>query len=165
MNVFQMCADCHPSTQMFLIADFMLSLLPVLFVVPNIHYIKQQCDYEQHEILNTTASLLQKGEIVAIKGMGGFFIACDAGNNLTVERLRVLKSREAKPFAVMFRDLATVKKYAFVEEAEEKALVSLRRPIVLLNTRTRLLLPYVPALTPSGRCFPICLFTIFSLKK
>ncbi len=136
MNVFQMCADCHAEYTNIL--DRRFHAQPVACAVCGPRYslhLNNRVITEQDEILNTTAALLQNGEIVTIKGLGGFFIACDAGNNNTVERLRVLKNREAKPFAVMFRNLFTIKKYAFVEENEEKSLVSLRRPIVLLKQR------------------------------
>jgi len=66
--------------------------------------------------------LLKSGKIIAFKGLGVFIIACDATNNKTVERLRELKNREGKPFAVMFSDLNTVKVYAEVNDTEESCL-------------------------------------------
>jgi len=109
------------------------------------------------EILKITSELIDNGKIVSIKGMGGFFIACDAVNEIAVNRLREAKGREQKPFAVMVRDIEAAKKYAILNRTEEKSLLSWRRPIILLQTklnlapsvssgfvRTGIMLPYMP---------------------
>jgi hydrogenase maturation protein HypF len=109
------------------------------------------------EIIKTVAELIDSGEIVAIKGLGGYFVACDANNELSVSRLRRLKNREGKPFAVMFKDIEVLKDYAYVNEIEEQSLLSFRRPIVLLKKRKEpaysvcrgfdtigVMLPYMP---------------------
>ncbi len=77
--------------------------------------------------------LLRRGRIVAIKGIGGYHLACDALNREAIARLRQRKHRPHKSFAVMFRDLATVKKYCRVSEAEEAELLGVARPIVVLE--------------------------------
>ena len=79
-----------------------------------------------------SARLITKGEIVAIKGLGGFHLACDATNAEAVARLRRLKRRDAKPFALMARDLDVIRRYCTVGAEEERALVSPAAPIVLL---------------------------------
>ncbi len=85
------------------------------------------------EILECVCSLIKNGGILAVKGTGGFHLMCDAQNEEAVSRLRTSKKREGKPFAVMFRDIDHVKEYLPVSEEEEKALVSWRRPIVILH--------------------------------
>jgi hydrogenase maturation protein HypF len=85
-------------------------------------------------IAETLARLL-RGEIVAIKGLGGYHLACDAGNAEAVARLRERKNREEKPFAVMFANAASVPQYAEVNEAERALLESRERPVVLLQKR------------------------------
>jgi hydrogenase maturation protein HypF len=85
------------------------------------------------KIIQTSAELLDSGKIIAMKGIGGFHIACDALNGDAVKRLRMLKHRESKPLAVMMKDINTVTRFAIVSEEEEKALTSWRRPIVLLK--------------------------------
>jgi len=85
------------------------------------------------EILDHTISMIKDGGILAVKGTGGFHLMCDAKNEVAVSRLRKSKKREGKPFAVMYRDVESVKEFLPVSEAEEKALVSWRRPIVILN--------------------------------
>lgn len=87
--------------------------------------------------INRTLQLLHSGQIVAIKGLGGFHLACDARNPEVVTRLRLLKCREAKPFAVMLANAASAAPYAQVSAAERTLLASRERPIVLLRTQAR----------------------------
>jgi hydrogenase maturation protein HypF len=79
--------------------------------------------------------LLAEGKIVAIKGLGGFHLACDATNPQAVIELRNRKLRVDKPFALMMPDLGTVEKHCFVNDAERELLESRQRPIVLLYRR------------------------------
>lgn len=79
--------------------------------------------------------LLAAGHIVAVKGLGGFQLACDAGNDEAVRRLRERKRRSDKPFALMASDLAAVERFCFVSNAERQALLSPERPIVILQCR------------------------------
>ena len=82
-----------------------------------------------------TAELLRRGQIGAIKGMGGFHIVCDATNERTVRMLRTLKKRPSKPFAIMCRDAAQVGRAAILS-AEEEALIDCNvKPIVILKKR------------------------------
>lgn len=79
--------------------------------------------------------LLQAGRLVAVKGLGGFLLACDAQNDAAVRQLRQRKRRSDKPFALMARDLAEVEKFCIVTAADRIALESPRRPIVILERR------------------------------
>jgi hydrogenase maturation protein HypF len=87
------------------------------------------------EVIAETARLLHAGKIVAIKGIGGFHLACDALNDEAVLTLRRRKRRDHKPFALMARTVQDVRKYAVVDPAAEEALVSPQSPIVLLPKR------------------------------
>lgn len=78
---------------------------------------------------------LLTGQIVAIKGLGGFHLVCDARNPEAVERLRMRKGRGGKPFAVMVANLASARRWARLAEAEEDLLSSAERPIVLCEKR------------------------------
>lgn len=78
---------------------------------------------------------LRGGAIVGVKGLGGFHLACDARNAQSVRALRERKGRGAKPFAVMFPDLAGIEREADVDPASAAALTGPRRPIVLLPRR------------------------------
>lgn len=75
---------------------------------------------------------LARGEILAIKGIGGFHLVCDATRGPAVRALRQRKGRYAKPFAMMVRDLAVLSRYARFNETEQKSLQSTAAPIVLL---------------------------------
>jgi len=79
--------------------------------------------------------LLREGRILAVKGLGGFLLACDAQNDAAVALLRQRKRRSDKPFAVMIRDLAAVESFCALTEADRVALQSRRRPIVILPRR------------------------------
>jgi len=85
--------------------------------------------------IKKTLDLLAQGQIIAIKGLGGFHLACDAKNQDAVSSLRSRKYREDKPFAVMCRDLEEVREYCDVNEEEEKLLLSVQRPIVILRRK------------------------------
>lgn len=87
------------------------------------------------EMLETVARILGAGGIVAIKGTGGFHLACDARNAKALQTLRRRKRRETKPFALLFRDLPAVREVAAVDATEGELLESVRRPIVLLRVR------------------------------
>ena len=87
------------------------------------------------EVITETARLLRAGKIVAIKGVGGFHLACDALSNDAVLRLRQRKRRDHKPFAMMVRRIEDVRKYAFVDGNAEQVLTSPQSPIVLLPKR------------------------------
>jgi hydrogenase maturation protein HypF len=81
------------------------------------------------------ACRLASGAILAIKGLGGYHLACDALNEEAVGRLRSRKHRDAKPFALMVRDIETARLLCEVSDAEAALLKSRRRPIVLLKSR------------------------------
>ena len=81
------------------------------------------------------SSLLRHGGILALKGIGGYQLACDPWNEEAVLRLRALKGRERKPFAVMFRDLALIRACCKTRPLEETLLRSSARPILLLDKR------------------------------
>lgn len=82
-----------------------------------------------------TLEFIKAGFIVAIKGLGGFHLACDAENEETVSSLRSRKFREDKPFAVMCRDMDEVRKHCEVTPEEESLLSSVERPIVILKRK------------------------------
>jgi hydrogenase maturation protein HypF len=87
------------------------------------------------DVVGEAARLLKEGKIVAVKGLGGFQLACDATNSLAVELLRQRKSRPSKPLAVMMASVETVRKYCSVNDVELKLLESPSSPIVLLEWR------------------------------
>ncbi len=119
----------------------------------------QRTVVESKDPIAAVAAAVRLGNVVAIKGLGGFHLACDATDAEAVERLRVRKRRDEKPFAVMVRDLVEASDHAMLTEAESNLLSSVERPIVLVRRRASsalasnvapnnplvgLLLPYTP---------------------
>lgn len=90
---------------------------------------------EREDALHTAARALQAGALIAVKGMGGYHLICDARNEQSVARLRTLKRRARKPLAVMMGSLAEAKLHVTGCEAEWKLLASQARPITLLRKR------------------------------
>jgi hydrogenase maturation protein HypF len=91
--------------------------------------------YDKDNPIKETTRLLKEGKILAIKGLGGFHIVCDATNEEAVNRLRLKKRKSNKPFALMAPDVETIKKFCEVSKEEEKLLISNKRPIVLLKKK------------------------------
>lgn len=87
-------------------------------------------------IIDRCVELLASGGIVAIKGLGGFHLACDASNEQAVAELRRRKRRSNKPLAVMVRSLADAGRLCHIDDAERDLLAGSIRPIVLLRRRT-----------------------------
>ena len=114
---------------------------------------------DREDPIAAIAIALTAGQVAAIKGIGGFHLACDATSPEAVQRLRARKRRDEKPFAVMVRDLAHAEEFAQLTEEERRLLASLENPIVLATRRecgmlasdvaprsplVGLLLPYTP---------------------
>lgn len=91
--------------------------------------------------VDAVCTLLQRGEIVAIKGIGGIHLACDATNETAVSQLRQRKRRYHKPFALMVRDLAVIEPYCTITDAERALLESPTAPIVLLRCNSKFKIP------------------------
>ncbi len=137
MKSFSMCPDCRKEYET--ITDRRFHAQPTACSVCGPEYelfekqirISNQIDF----IVGQISECVESGGLVMIKGLGGMHLACDAFNEAAVERLRDLKNREGKPFAVMFRDLESLKLYAEMNAQEEHSLVSWQRPIVLLEKK------------------------------
>jgi hydrogenase maturation protein HypF len=152
MSVFQLCPDCEreyhdPEDRRF---HAQPNACPVCgpHVQLKVKNEKLKVDEKENPI-RETIRLLKEGHIVAIKGLGGFHLACDASNEEAVNSLRFRKRKSNKPFALMSPDVKTIRKFCNVSREEENLLVSMKRPIVLL-TRTEPLLP--EAVSPRNPC-------------
>ncbi|WP_367689821.1 carbamoyltransferase HypF [Helicobacter pylori] len=91
--------------------------------------------FKNDDALLECAKDIQKGKIIALKGLGGFALLCDGRNFQTIERLRLLKNRPLKPFALMFKDLNTAKQHAFLSALECESLISASAPILLARKK------------------------------
>ncbi len=167
MAEFGMCRQCRSEYEDVL--DRRFHAQPVACKSCGPHYTLWQGEERTDDlslILERTADLLAAGGILAVKGMGGYFLACDATNEEAVARLRRSKKREGKPFAVLFRDLAAVKAFARVSSEEEVELSGWRRPIVLLEVHGRRTAPSVNMGFPTvGAMLPYMPFHYLLFEK
>ncbi len=164
MRGFAMCEDCAAEYHDPLDRRFHAQPVACAICGPRLRF-EAGLDGAANPVDGSDAALaaaqaaLLRGDIVAVKGLGGYHLACDAGSDAAVERLRVRKQRIGKPFAVMVRDLAAAESVAELTHAERRLLASTQRPIVLVrrlgaagisrhvapgNPRIGLLLPYTP---------------------
>jgi hydrogenase maturation protein HypF len=104
---------------------------------------------EREAALEHAVGALTQGQVVAVKGLGGFHLACVARDESAVARLRARKHREEKPFALMARDLDAARELAQLTEREEDLLTSPQRPIVLAPRRPGA--PVAEAVAPRSR--------------
>ena len=157
MKKFPMCPQCaeeyySPSTRRY-------DAQPVCCndCGPELYIIGE--DTKGGEAITKVRRAIMNGRIAAVKGIGGFHLCCDAKNTEAVERLRKLKHRPMKPFAVMMRDMHTVQRECIVKDGQEQYLTGWQKPIMLLekgaeqslseriapdNTTVGVMLPYAP---------------------
>ncbi len=139
MAAFLMCPECRAEYQNPLDRRFHAQPIACPACGPRAWLEATAGDFviaDEAQALATAAHWLQLGRILAIRGLGGFHLACDATNDRAVQRLRAHKARPHKPLAVMMRDLAMVRAYCHLTPEEEALLTSPAAPIVLLTPRT-----------------------------
>lgn len=158
MDAFEICHNCH--IEYHNVDDRRFHAQPVAcnFCGPGYQYHQHPIDGKNFtQIIKQIAGQIQKGDVLAVKGLGGYHLICDAQNQQSVNKIRKIKEREAKPFAVMFKNINAVSQYCFLSANERKELESWRRPIVILNEKKQLcysvnqgvsslgaILPYLP---------------------
>jgi len=141
MREFEMCSDCRAEYANPLDRRFHAEPTACPVCGPRLYLLGSDGLKATHDIVAAedvvafVQSLLLNGQIIAIKGLGGFHLACNALASEAVERLRGRKYREDKPFAMMANSLTIVEQHCFVSEAERRLLLSEQRPIVLLERR------------------------------
>jgi hydrogenase maturation protein HypF len=158
MAVFEMCpACCHEYEDP---GDRRFHAEPTACPACGPHaWLEYQGGRYEKDVLPRAAGLLRDGKILAVKGLGGFHLGCDARNNAAVQALRERKGRQDKPFAIMVRDLEEASRIAEIGDVERSLLLSPECPIVLCRRRPAggisplaapgnkylgLLLPYTP---------------------
>ncbi len=134
MRTFTMCADCQreyddPGDRRFHAQPNACAVCG-----PKVWLEDAQGPVASADPVAETAQRLMRGQIVAIKGIGGFHLACDATDPDAVQRLRARKNRQAKPFAIMAQDLAQIRTFCDLSDAEAELLMTPGAPIVLLRT-------------------------------
>lgn len=142
MDIFKMCHSCKHEYNYALDRRFHAEgnccgeCGPSLMLMNNDGEI-QKCEDE----IDKTIELIKAGKIIAIKGIGGFHLVCSGRNESAIGKLRDRKKRPSKPLAVMMKDINTVKEFCVVNQKEEQALRSNKRPIVLLKKKLNIKLP------------------------
>lgn len=118
----------------------------------------EQAILKDGAIFKEVALQISKGSIVAVKNTGGYLLCCDACNPVTVNRLRVLKKRPTKPFAVLYPDFDSLETEFAIDESQKKVLKSVEKPIVILSksgSQTQLALSEIaPKLNQIGVMLP-----------
>lgn len=157
MGEFPMCPDCEKEYTS--IEDRRYHAQPVCCndCGPELYILGR----EEHGMsaLSYARGIIREGGIIAVKGIGGFHLCCDATNESAVARLRKLKSRPFKPFAVMMRDMDVVNRECITESGQKEILEGPQKPIILLekseggmlaesiapgNPNVGVMLPYAP---------------------
>ena len=158
MGEFPMCPDCQaeydsPTTRRY-------DAQPVCCnnCGPEVYIIGKET-IRGAEAITLTRRTIIAGGIVAIKGIGGFHLCCDAANDKAVRRLRQLKHRPIKPFAIMAKNMTTIERECIIEDGQQEMLTGHQKPILLLkrkstgqivdsvapgNPKIGVMLPYAP---------------------
>ncbi|CBG40026.1 carbamoyltransferase HypF [Helicobacter mustelae] len=140
MRDFPLCEDCardfkDPKNRRFHAQTLSCKQCPI-----PLQFFAKDITASNTQALAICRESLRSGKILAIKGVGGFALICDARNQKSIASLRERKTRPHKPFALMAKDLAMAKNLAFVDEDEENSLSSKEAPIVLLKKKENPLL-------------------------
>ena len=88
--------------------------------------------------INFITDKIKQGKIIALKGLGGYHLVCDATNKEAVKILRDRKNRPSKPFAMMFKNLESIEKYCFITKKEKELILSKEKPIVIVKKKINL---------------------------
>lgn len=155
MSAFSMCPSCRKEYTTVCDRRFHAEPVACNHCGPSYYALYNKVKVTNYpELLDLSSRLLREGEVIATKGIGGYHLICDARNEKAVSRLREVKQRDGKPFAVLFRDIENIRRYVSLNEAEEESLLSWRRPIVLLK-QLRALAPSVnPGMETLGCMLP-----------
>ncbi len=155
MRDFVLCPDCRQEYENPLDRRFHAEPIACPACGPHLQFVSGKDTHDGDEaVLAAAVAALRAGKILAVKGVGGYHLMCDAMNDTVVSTLRARKPRPAKPLAVMFRDIDGLRAGVHTTPALESFLASPERPIVLLPKRADAPLPesIAPGLAEVG-CF------------
>ncbi|GIM27742.1 carbamoyltransferase [Clostridium polyendosporum] len=159
MGVFKMCSDCSEEYESPIDRRFHAQPNACNICGPKVWLTDKYGNFiESTEPIKKARLLLKEGKIIAVKGIGGFHLICDGKNEKVIQLLRDRKGRSSKPFALMMKDIETIRSYCYVNDLEERILIGIRRPILLLdkkneqlpnkiafnNNKLGVMLPYTP---------------------
>ena len=154
MGKFEMCDECnyeytHAETRRYDAQPVCCnSCGPKVYIIDS--------DLKDREAISYARRIISQGGIIAVKGIGGFHLCADATNEEAVSRLRQLKTRPSKPFAVMMKDMETIRQECIIEGNELDVIDGYQKPIILLKKKENGLLcrsvapdnPYVGVMLP-----------------
>lgn len=165
MDEFEMCKDCREEYTNPMNRRYHAQTIACKNCGPQIFLEYTNKILKGEEAVWKATDLLNEGKIIAIKGIGGYHLACIATEEGgEVKKLRKILGREEKPFALMAKDLQMVEKIAYINEKEKEILISYVKPIVLLEKKKEL--PYVaPGLHNYGIMLPYTGLHIMLFKK
>lgn len=155
MAPFKMCSICQNEYED--IEDRRFHAQPVACIHCGPKYTMHEKDHQIEdidEILTKTSEIIERGGLIAIKGIGGYNLMCDATNNTAVRKMREMKQRSGKPFAVMVKNEDAAFRYVDMSPQESELLTSWRRPIVLMNQSTPLAEDINPGFSSLGIMLP-----------
>jgi hydrogenase maturation protein HypF len=136
MRHFQMCPQCQAEYDNPLDRRFHAQPNACPKCGPSVELVNAQGKIiASPDPIASASQFLKEGKIVAIKGLGGFLLACDASNETAVRTLRQRKKRPFKPLAIMVTDINEVKRHCYISPDEEKLLSSPQSPIVIMRWR------------------------------
>jgi hydrogenase maturation protein HypF len=141
MRHFKMCYECRIEYENPLDRRFHAEPIACATCGPRLFLRDRAKELLVDDVIAHSQELLRAGKILAVKGIGGYHLACDACSDEAVNRLRQRKYREDKPFALMARSLEAVRQHCNVSEVEERVLLSSNRPILLLERKSDCVLP------------------------
>ncbi len=132
-SAFALCRPCHREFETSNNRRFHAQTQACPDCGPQLLFADKNGDENPGDAISMGASVVKKGGIIAVKGIGGFHLVCDAKNTEAVHRLRQIKQRPDKPLAVMCRNTAGLARYGTFNEAAANMLKSTSRPVVLLQ--------------------------------
>jgi len=166
MQHFQMCNRCKEEYTNILDRRFHAQPVACNHCGPQYELLADGIKYSNFkDVLSETVNYLNENKIIALKGTGGYHLVCNALNNHAVESLRQRKLRDAKPFAVMFRDVNILEEYAHLNENEKTLIQSWIKPIVLLKEKKMLAPAVSPGLNTIGAILPYMPFHYLLFEK
>ena len=155
MKRFTMCPECAAEYKEPTDRRYHAQPVSCYACGPKLYLLRGGERTEGEAALKGCVEAFKRGEIVAVKGLGGFHLMCDATDEGTVQRLRERKQRPSKPFAVMFPTLEAAEAAAEMSPAEAALVASKERPVVLVHTRQNALAPSVaPGIDRLGLFLP-----------
>ncbi len=137
MSKFEMCGECkaeyeNPNDRRYHAQPISCFKCGVKLSYLSLH---GESEKDEKKALEKICSIIKESKSVAIKGVGGFHIVCSATDDKAVRELRLNKHRPAKPLAIMFKDIAQIKKLCTLSDEDEKLILSKERPIVIVKKK------------------------------